>query len=84
MGVHGYPRRQLAALAALRLKAQLDVHAPFYDSRLEEIGDTALEATFGAWMQRRNDARLEFAIVEDLRVRTAPDVVFKISAHSSL
>jgi hypothetical protein len=66
------------------LKAQLDVHAPFYDSRLEEIGDTALEATFGAWMQRRNDARLEFAIVEDLRVRTAPDVVFKISAHWSL
>lgn len=65
------------------LKAQLDVHAAFYDSRLEEIGDTAIEATFGAWMQRRKDARLEFAIVEDLRVRTAPDVVFKIAAHWS-
>jgi len=34
-------------------------------------------------MQRRKDARLEFAIVEDLRVRTAPDVVFKIAAHWS-
>lgn len=65
------------------LKAQLDVHTPFYVSPLEEIGDTALEATFGAWMQRRKDAQLEFALVEDLRVRTAPDVVLKIAAHWS-
>ncbi len=65
------------------LKAQLDVHAPFYDSRLEEIGDTAIETTLGAWMQRRKDTRLEFALVEDLRVRTAPDVVLKIAAHWS-
>jgi hypothetical protein len=65
------------------LKAQLDVHTPFYDSPLEEIGETALEVTFGAWMQRRKDARLEFALVEDLRVNTAPDVVFKIAAHWS-
>ncbi len=65
------------------LKAQVDVHTPFYDSPLEEIGDTALEATFGAWMQRHKNAQLEFAIVEDLRVRTAPDVVLKIAAHWS-
>jgi hypothetical protein len=65
------------------LKAQLDVQTPFYDSPLEEIGETAFEATFGAWMQRRKDAQLEFALVEDVRVRTAPDVVFKIAAHWS-
>jgi len=65
------------------LKAQLDVHAPFYDSPLVEIGDTAIEATFGAWMQRRKDAQLEFAVVEDLRVSTAPDVVLKIAARWS-
>ena len=65
------------------LKAQLDVHTPFYDSPLEEIGETAFEATFGAWMQRRKDALLEFALVEDLRVNTAPDVVLKIAAHWS-
>src|SRR5262249_46856265 len=46
------------------LKAQLDVHSPFYDSPLEEIGETAFEATVGAWMQRRKDAWLEFAVVE--------------------
>jgi hypothetical protein len=65
------------------LKAQLDFHTPFYDSPLEEIGDTAIEVTAGAWMQRRKDAQLEFALVEDLRVRTAPDVVLKIAAHWS-
>jgi hypothetical protein len=65
------------------LKAQLDFHSPFYDSPLEEIGDTALEATLGAWMQRRKNALLEFALVEDLRVSTAPDVVLKIAAHWS-
>ena len=65
------------------LKAQLDVHTRFYDSPLVEIGETAVEATFGAWMQRRKDAQLEFALVEDLRVNTAPDVVLKIAAHWS-
>ena len=40
VGVHGDPRRELAALARFGLKAQLDFHAPFYDSRLEEIGET--------------------------------------------
>jgi len=65
------------------LKAQLDVHAPFYDSPLEEIGATAVELTFGAWMNRADRARLEFAIVEDVRVNTAPDVVLKIAAHWS-
>jgi len=69
--------------ARFGVKAQLDVHTAFYDSALEEIGETAFEATFGAWMQRRKDAQLEFALVEDVRVRTAPDVVLKIAAHWS-
>lgn len=65
------------------LKAQLDAHGPFYDSPLEQIGQTAAELTFGAWMQRNVAARLEFAIVEDVRVGTAPDVVIKVATHWS-
>lgn len=65
------------------LKAQLDVHGPFYDSPLEEIGATAFELTLGAWLNRDHRARLEFALVEDVRVSTAPDVVLKIAAHWS-
>jgi hypothetical protein len=63
------------------LKAQLDVHSAFYDSPLEEIGEGAIEATFGAWMKRSERASLEFAIVEDLEVSTAPDVVIQVAAH---
>ena len=65
------------------LKAQLDLHGPFYDAPLEEIGATTVELTFGAWMNRVERARLEFALVEDLRVSTAPDVVLRVAAQWS-
>ncbi len=63
------------------LKAQLDYHSPFYNSPLEEIGEAAIQATFGAWMQRNERSSLEFALVEDLEVSTAPDVVIQVAAH---
>jgi hypothetical protein len=63
------------------LKAQLDYHTPFFNSPLEEIGEGAIQATFGAWMDRGERASLEFAIVEDLEVSTAPDVVLQIAAR---
>ena len=65
------------------LKAQLDYHSPFYDSPLEEIGEAAIQASLGAWMSRNDRSWLEFGIVEDLEVSTAPDVVLKIAAHWS-
>jgi hypothetical protein len=63
------------------LKAQLDYHSPFYNSPLEEIGEAAIQASLGAWMNRNDKSWLEFAIVEDVEVSTAPDVVLKIAAH---
>jgi hypothetical protein len=63
------------------LKAQIDYHSPFYDSPLEEIGEAAIQATFGAWLERSERATLELAIVEDLEVSTAPDVVLQIAAR---
>lgn len=63
------------------LKAQLDYHSAFFDSPLEEIGEGAIQATFGAWMKRNEGASLEFSIVEDLAVSTAPDVVIQVAAH---
>jgi hypothetical protein len=65
------------------LKAQLDYHSPFYNSPLEEIGEAAFQASLGAWMIRNERSWLEFGIVEDLEVSTAPDVVLKIAAHWS-
>ena len=59
----------------LGLKAQLDVHGALYDSPLEEIGDTAIQATFGGWVQLGERGVLDLAVVEDIAVSTAPDVV---------
>ena len=48
------------------LKGQLDVHGAFYDSPLEEIGETAIQATLGAWRRMGQRGQIEFAFVEDL------------------
>lgn len=63
------------------LKAQLDINTPFFDSPLEEIGETAVQITAGAWWRANDRAWLEFALVEDLEVSTAPDVVLHFAAH---
>jgi len=61
------------------LKGQLDVHGAFYDSSLEEIGETAIEATLGAWRRMGQRGQIEFAFVEDLNVSTAPDIVLQVA-----
>lgn len=63
------------------VKAQLDVHGALYDTPLEEIGETAIQATVGAWVRAGRRSLLEFAIVEDVEVSTAPDVVLHVAAH---
>jgi hypothetical protein len=62
------------------LKAQLDVHGAFFDSPLEELGKTAIQATISAWRRTGQRGQIEFAVVEDLAVSTAPDVVLQVAA----
>jgi hypothetical protein len=62
------------------LKGQLDVHGAFYDSPLEELGETAIQVTLSAWRRTGQRGSLEFAVVEDLNVSTAPDVVLQVAA----
>jgi hypothetical protein len=62
------------------LKGQLDVHGAFYDSPLEELGETAIQVSVGAWRRTGQRGQLELAVVEDLNVSTAPDVVLQIAA----
>jgi Protein of unknown function (DUF3187) len=63
------------------LKAQLDFHGRFFDTPLEEFGEDATLASFGAWRQTGRHGTVDFAIVEDLRVSTAPDVVLQVAAQ---
>lgn len=62
------------------LKGQLDVHGAFYDSPLEEIGDAGIQATLSAWRRMGRRGQIELAVVEDLNVSTAPDVVLQVAA----
>ena len=62
------------------LKGQLDVHGAFFDTPLEEIGKPAIQATLAAWRRFGERGTLEFAVVEDLAVSTAPDVVLHATA----
>ncbi|MGI9260273.1 MAG: DUF3187 family protein [Gammaproteobacteria bacterium] len=62
--------------ARLGLKAQLDFHSRFYDSALDELGKDSIQASIGVWWAFDDRRRLNFAINEDLIVRTAPDVSF--------
>jgi hypothetical protein len=62
------------------LKGQIDVHGAFYDSELEEIGETAIEASMSAWRRMGKRGQIEFAVVEDLNVSTSPDIVLQVAA----
>ena len=59
------------------LKGQLDVHGAFYDSPLEELGDAGVQATLSAWRRMGRRGQIEFAVVEDVNVSTAPDIVLQ-------
>lgn len=56
------------------LKAQLDYHSRFYDSALFELGQDSVQASIGGWWALDDRRTLNFALSEDLIVRTAPDV----------
>jgi hypothetical protein len=62
------------------LKGQLDVHGAFFDTPLEELGRTAIQATFAAWRRTGERGVVELSVVEDLAVSTAPDVVLQMAA----
>lgn len=57
------------------IRGQVEVHTPFYDSPLEELGQTAVQVSAGGWWAFGGAARLDYAVTEDLKVSTAPDVV---------
>jgi hypothetical protein len=63
------------------LKAQLDFHSALFNTPLEELGEDAIEATIGAWRPAGRRGLVEFALVEDLEVSTAPDVVLQVAAR---
>lgn len=61
------------------LTAQIDSHAPFYrDTALTPLGDTSVQLVLGGTWRLRERTAFEFAIIEDVAVDTAPDVVVRL------
>jgi hypothetical protein len=61
------------------LFAQLDMHAAPLDSELTALGEEALLGALGGRWRFANNWALDFSLIEDLLVETAPDVTFQAS-----
>lgn len=57
----------------LSVRAQLDGHTPFYDSRLRALGSSSLQLSFGGSLELAH-GRLDLALTENLFTDTTPDV----------
>lgn len=73
LGLH-YP-----LVSWLTLRAQLDAHSELIDVDVPELGGGAVLGTLGGSARLGARWRLDFAVVEDLTPRRAPDVVFQVS-----
>ena len=62
----------------LGMKVQADFNSPLYDSALDELGRAAGQVSLGGWWKPADGRVLEFAIIEDLIVRSSPDVVVHV------
>lgn len=74
----------LALTPRLGVRVQLDAHTPFYDTPLEEIGQTSVQLALGGWWRTGERSVIEFAVNEDLHASTAPDVVMHVGLRWSL
>ena len=60
----------------LAFKTQLDVHSAFYKGETDELGEVSWELAIGGEWDVTDNWSLDFAVVEDIAVDTAPDAVF--------
>ena len=71
------------ALERVTLGVQLDTHTPFYDdSELKPLSGASVQLVMGGWWRMHPRHALEIAVIEDVAVDTAPDVVIRIGLHS--
>jgi hypothetical protein len=65
------------------LKCQLDAHTPLFDTGIRELGWTPVQISFSTQHQLPAKTKFEFAIIEDIRPRSAPDVIFQTSLQKT-
>ena len=58
------------------IKAQLDSNTPLFDSNIRELGWMPVQVSLATEHSLSNRVTLDFVLIEDLRPRASPDVVF--------
>ena len=74
LGIFGLNYRVFENLV---LKAQMDIHSPFYNSVLNEF-KTSIQGNLGLLYRFSDNKDIALSIGEDLIVRTAPDVTLNV------
>jgi hypothetical protein len=59
------------------IKTQLDSQSPLYNTEIRELGWFPMMISFASSHLLSTNTQLEFVIIEDLRPRSAPDVIFQ-------
>ena len=59
------------------IKCQLDSQSPIYSTKIRELGWYPVLISFSTMHKLTNKTSLEFGIVEDIRPRSGPDVIFQ-------
>jgi len=67
-----------------QIKVQLDANSPLFDSDIRELGWVPVQASIGGEYAPSDQFALRLAIVEDLRPRVTPDVVFLLELQTTL
>jgi Protein of unknown function (DUF3187) len=67
------------AWSRVDLKAQLDVHGPFYRSELPQLDSTSVQVTFGGTIHLGPATALDLALGENLFIDTIPDVLLNVT-----
>lgn len=72
-----------APLKNWQLKTQLDSQSPLFDTKIRELGWFPLMLSFASSHQFGSESLLELVIIEDLRPRSAPDVIFQTNFQTT-
>jgi hypothetical protein len=59
-----------------RIKAQLDSNTPVFDSNIRELGWMPVQLSVATEHSLSKTVTLDFVLIEDLRPRVSPDIVF--------
>ncbi|MEJ2621679.1 MAG: DUF3187 family protein [Candidatus Thiodiazotropha sp.] len=62
----------------LDLKAQIDAHTPFYQSKSDQLGGSAVMLTFGGTIPLQGGDHIDLSLGENMTTDMVPDLIFNI------